>query len=94
MDTPDDVAIYAIEKEVRRNRAPKPCDRYEASSRAISACSVCGWDHYMAYYEIGPALAARIGYKYLSVDGRTGEIAHLNDLPEGADLIGNTEGNA
>lgn len=93
-DTNEDVALYAIDREIRRSRAPKPCDKYEASSREVAACVSCGWDHYMAYYQVAPDEVATIGCKYLSVDTRTGEIAHLNELPEGADIIGPTEGNA
>lgn len=44
MDDRTDLALYRIEKEIRRNRAPIPCDDYEPSSRLLTQCLHCGWD--------------------------------------------------
>lgn len=44
-DTADDAAIYRIERAIRINRDPFPCENYEPASRAISLCANCGWDH-------------------------------------------------
>lgn len=92
MDTNKDVALYAIEQQILRGRAPMPCAEYEATSRDIPLCATCGHDH-IAYYELAPELAAEKGAGFVAI-GPDGAIEYLAALPVGADIIGPTRGNA
>ena len=43
MDTPTDIALYKIEKEIKDNRSVWPCDSFEPVSKEIAElCSNCG----------------------------------------------------
>ncbi len=87
MDTTEDASITRTRAEIRRDRSLAPCDRYEAHSDQIEECSNCGWGHRVTYYEVGPALAARTGKRYVAVDAVTGKVEHVDRFPKGALVV-------
>jgi len=50
--------------------------------------------HCLMYYELAPSLAITKNAKYLAICGECLETLYLQELPAGADLIGETKGNA
>lgn len=44
MDTREELAIIKIEKRMRAQRDPSPCDDYQEVNNVIDPCGYCGWD--------------------------------------------------